>query len=97
MADIAKCESHFRQYNKDGEVYRGSINTSDVGVMQINEKYHLKTAEKMGFDIYSLNGNVAYAKYLYQKEGSYPWISSSGCWANGRTALKTPTPNVAVN
>jgi hypothetical protein len=88
LVDIAECESHFRQYTKSGGVYRGSINTSDIGVMQINEKYHLRTAKRMGIDLYSLDGNLAYAKYLYRTQGTDPWISSSGCWG-GQTALNS--------
>ena len=37
MADIAQCESHMRQYDSDGNVYRGVQNNQDVGVMQNNE------------------------------------------------------------
>lgn len=92
LADIARCESHYIQYDSSGKVHRGVINSSDVGVMQINEKYHLQTAKKKGMDIYSLDGNLAYARYLYKKEGSYPWISSSACWA-GHTAVKDTPVN----
>ncbi len=82
MASIALCESHYHQFSSNGNVYRGSINTRDVGVMQINEKYHLRTSKKMGLDIYTLKGNMAYARYLYNSQGSDPWISSSPCWGD---------------
>lgn len=82
MAEVARCESHFRQFDKDGQVIRGAGNKSDVGVMQINEEYHIKKAGKLGLDIYTLEGNVAYAKTLYEEQGVRPWFSSSGCWAN---------------
>ena len=81
LARIAECESRNRQYDKYGNVLRGLENRYDVGVMQINEMYHLETAEKMGIDIYDIEGNVAYARYLYEKQGAKPWISSSACWA----------------
>lgn len=80
MADIAQCESNFRQYDSDGSIHRGIVNHKDVGVMQINEYYHLKTAKALGLDIYTVEGNVAYARYLYEKEGTAPWISSKPCW-----------------
>ncbi len=80
MIDIAKCESRYRQFGTDGSVFRGVVNTKDVGVMQINEFYHGKTADKLGLDLYSIQGNVAYARYLYNKEGTAPWASSSPCW-----------------
>lgn len=89
LVKIAKCESHFRQFGKDGSVYRGKVNDQDVGVMQINEFYHLKTADKLGLDIYSIQGNLAYAKYLYEREGAQPWSSSAPCWnKDGKVALK---------
>jgi hypothetical protein len=80
MADIAWCESRFRQFNKRGDIFRGEINEQDVGVMQINEHYHLDTAKKKGYNIYSLEGNLAYARDLYGREGVKPWNSSLKCW-----------------
>ncbi len=80
LAEIAKCESTYRHFKKDGTIVRGKINPADVGLMQINEKYHVEQAKKLGFDIYTLEGNMAYAKWLYEKEGVKPWKSSSKCW-----------------
>ena len=81
LAEIAKCESRFRQYNSKGEILKGKVNTYDRGVMQINILYHGKAAEKMGLDLHDIDDNVAYARALYEKEGSKPWMSSSPCWA----------------
>ncbi len=80
MAKIAGCESKFRHFSKQGKVIRGEIVKEDVGVMQINETYHLETAQKLGYNIHSVNGNLTYARYLFQKEGTTPWLSSSKCW-----------------
>ena len=80
MIQIAKCESRFRQLDAGGEVHRGEINNADVGVMQINEFYHLDTAEKGDYDIYTLEGNTKYARVLYEKYGTTPWNSSKACW-----------------
>ena len=80
LAEIAKCESTFRQYSSSGEVIKGRVNKSDVGVMQINKYYHLKSAEKLGYDLHTIEGNMAYAKALYDREGTKPWNSSSKCW-----------------
>jgi hypothetical protein len=77
---IAQCESNFRQFNPDGTVVRGIVDSHDVGVMQINETYWLGKSESLGDDIYSSQGNVAYAKYLYEKQGTDPWNSSAKCW-----------------
>jgi hypothetical protein len=80
LVQVAKCESTFRQFGKDGKPIRGIANAKDVGVMQINEDYHLEDAKKAGFDIYTLEGNIGYAKFLYSKYGSKPWVHSSPCW-----------------
>lgn len=80
MAEVSRCESRFRQFDTDGSVFRGKINDRDVGVMQINEYYHLERAKKLGFDLYSLEGNMAYARLLYKEQGAQPWVSSSPCW-----------------
>lgn len=81
LIDIARCESTFSHYDKKGEIVRGRVNNADVGVMQINERYHLETAEKLGLDIHTVEGNVDYAKYLYKKYGAEPWSASSPCWS----------------
>ncbi len=81
LIDIARCESTFRQYDKNGNILRGKVNSDDVGVMQINEKYHLEKAQSMGLDIRTTEGNVAYAKYLYDTQGAAPWSASQKCWS----------------
>lgn len=84
LIDVAYCESRFSQFNSDGSVKRGMVNPADVGVMQINEKYHLETAQKLGLNIHTLEGNMAYGRYLYEREGTTPWKYSSGCWNQTR-------------
>ncbi|MDP2642059.1 MAG: hypothetical protein Q8P21_02090 [bacterium] len=81
LAEIAKCESRYRHLNSQGNVLKGKQNSYDRGVMQINVLYHAKTAERLGLDVHDLNDNVAYARYLYEKQGAKPWMSSSACWA----------------
>lgn len=80
MIQVARCESTFRQLRRDGEVHRGRVNNADVGVMQINEYYHLETAVKKEFNIHTIEGNTAYARDLYMREGTQPWSSSKPCW-----------------
>lgn len=87
LVDIARCESTFRQFHNDGTVVRGRVNKSDVGVMQINLAYHGDTAEKMGIDLYTIEGNTAYGKYLYNKYGSQPWSASEKCWSKSSSEL----------
>lgn len=86
LVEIARCESTFMHY-KNGEVVRGRVDNADVGVMQINERYHLETAKKLGYDIHTIEGNVAYAKYLYEKSGSRPWSASEPCWGSKVIAM----------
>ena len=88
LAEIAKCESSFRQFDKNGDVLRGKVNRSDIGLMQVNEYYHGAPAKKLGFDIYTVDGNLAYAKWLYNREGGQPWKSSSPCWGKSNSSVQ---------
>ena len=85
LAEIARCESEFRQFDKNGQVVRGRVDNADVGVMQINERYHLETAKKLGLNIHTIEGNMAYARVLYEKSGSQPWSASKPCWGKSST------------
>ncbi|HEY4509339.1 MAG TPA: hypothetical protein VJC13_03655 [Candidatus Paceibacterota bacterium] len=80
MVQVAKCESRFRQLDSDGDIHRGRVNNLDVGVMQINEHYHLDKSVEENYDIYTIEGNTAYARELYEKYGTQPWSSSKACW-----------------
>ena len=93
MVSIANCESNFRQLDKSGEVHRGVKNSADVGVMQINEHYHLDESVRKNYDIYTISGNTAYARKLYEKQGTDPWSSSKTCWGK----YENKTINLAVN
>lgn len=80
MIKIAACESHFKQFNKDGSVVKNP-NSTAMGVFQIMASIHEELAdEKLGLNIYSLEGNVAYAKVLYKDQGTTPWNASKACW-----------------
>lgn len=91
MIQVAKCESRFRQLDPNGDVHRGEVNNADVGVMQINEHYHLDQSVKKDYNIYTLEGNTAYARDLYERQGTQPWDSSKGCWG------KYENQNLAIN
>ncbi len=82
LIKVAECESRFRQYDANGDVFRGVV-PADVGVMQINERYWGDTADKIGVNLYTTEGNMQYARYLYLKEGLRPWKASSACWTKG--------------
>ncbi len=87
MAEIASCESHFKQFGADGQVLKNS-KSSAVGIFQIMSSIHSTFAdEKLGLDIYTIQGNVAYAKYIYEKQGTAPWNASKSCWGKSDAAL----------
>lgn len=80
MIQVARCESHFRHTLVDGSVLRGRVDRADIGVMQINTRYHAATAAKLDLDLSNLHDNMAYARYLYKKQGTQPWRASAACW-----------------
>lgn len=83
---ICSCESNGhpngepRQFNADGTVLKGKINPLDTGMCQINLKYHESTAMKMGLDLFTAEGNFAYATWLFETQGTTPWNWSRSCW-----------------
>lgn len=81
MTKIARCESRNRHLDRSGNVLKGEKTPLDRGVMQINLYYHEETARKLGLDLHDIDDNVAYARYLYEKYGAKPWMSSSSCWS----------------
>lgn len=83
---IAECESRFRQYDADGKVLKNP-NSTAIGVFQIMASIHANSADtNLGLDVYTLEGNAAYARYLYEQSGTVPWNSSKACW--GKTQVK---------
>lgn len=79
MIEIARCESQFLQFNKDGQVIKNPT-SSAKGIFQIMESLHKEPAARLGFDILTVEGNLGYADYLHQKEGTRPWNASANCW-----------------
>lgn len=80
MIDIARCESRFRQYDSAGKVLKNPT-SSAMGAFQIMASLHAAPAKaNLGYDIYSLEGNAAYARYLYEKNGTRDWNASKHCW-----------------
>lgn len=82
MIQVARCESTFRHTLADGSVLRGRVDGRDTGVMQINTGYHAATAARLGLDLTDLTDNMAYARHLYEKQGTQPWSASAPCWNN---------------
>lgn len=75
MIAIAKCESGFRQHDASGNVLRGGTGKGYIGVFQIGESLHAQPALNAGMDIFTLEGNLAYARVLYDQSGTRPWKS----------------------
>ncbi|HYC79547.1 MAG TPA: peptidoglycan-binding domain-containing protein [Candidatus Binatia bacterium] len=85
MVGIAQCESGFRQFNADGTPLRGGTAKRYIGIFQIDEQLHRARALSMAYDINTVDGNIAYARYMYFASGTNPW---KGCLS----APATPPP-----
>ncbi len=88
MAGIAKCESGYRQFDGSGAVLFDP-SYSMIGVFQINST-HLPESLTMGKDIMTLEGNIQYARHLYEVNGIDPWMSSFNCWGVNKTGAASP-------
>jgi hypothetical protein len=88
MAEIARCESTFRHHLGDGSILRGRVDQRDTGVMQINTYYHQVTADELGLDLEDFYHNMAYARYLYERQGVQPWSASQPCWGATQLAMR---------
>lgn len=80
LIEVARCESTFRHTLEDGSVLKGVVDPADTGVMQINKRYHQKTAAAMSLDLEDIYHNMAYARHLYETQGTQPWSASAPCW-----------------
>lgn len=86
MVAIAKCESQFRQFDEDGNILKNPTSTA-IGVFQIMASIHQDHAdEALGLDITNVQGNAAYARYLYEQQGTVPWNASKACWGKTQAA-----------
>ncbi len=82
LISVARCESTFRHTLADGSVLKGQVDNADTGVMQINRRYHEARAQGLGLDLFDLEDNLAYARILYDEQGTKPWNASAPCWRN---------------
>src|SRR5688572_25351326 len=88
MISVAKCESGYRQYASEGVVLRGGPAKQYVGLFQIDEPLHSAWASTLGFDILTPEGNIAYARRLYDAKGTQPW---RGCVKPASAAASATT------
>ena len=80
MIEVARCESTFRHQLADGSVLTGRVDPADTAVMQISKRYHESTARAMNLDLNDIYHNMAYARFLYETQGTQPWSASAFCW-----------------
>lgn len=76
---LISCESDGVQHNTDGSVLRGNVDSDDIGMAQINLRHHGLQCQRLGFDIYTVDGNLHCANYIYKHEGPGPWSASRRC------------------
>jgi hypothetical protein len=69
---VALCESGGKQFRENGKVIMSP--THDAGILQINVPIHRQAALNMGYDIFTLEGNIGYGMHLYRTEGLRPWV-----------------------
>ena len=78
---IAECESGLKAQaynpsNRDG--------SKDRGLFQINT-VHDPSLEKLGYDVWKVEDNVAFARHLYDQRGGWgDWV----CYTKNLIALK---------
>ena len=82
LEKIARCESAGKQFEDDGRLVKrvnknGSV---DYGKFQINDKHWELKAIELGYNIYTLEGNEAMAKWIYENRGTEDWYLSKKCW-----------------
>ncbi|MFT5831849.1 MAG: hypothetical protein ACI9SY_000222 [Candidatus Paceibacteria bacterium] len=91
MIEIARCESKFRQFTDSGNVLRGGVGGQMIGVFQFFDRYHESAANALGFDIETLEGNLDYARHMYNSEGIAPWNSARACFDVPSQNVSSPT------
>ena len=86
LLDIAQCESGQQQFDDDGKIikHKNKDGSIDYGYFQINSS-HIKHAKSLGFDIFTPEGNVGYALWLYNASSTIPWNSSKSCWKHSNS------------
>lgn len=85
LEKIALCESGGNHFDVNGEVLRGRKNSQDIGLFQINLFYHQSQAEKLGLNLFTEQDNITYALWLYNQQGTRPWLASAQCWRDGKS------------
>lgn len=87
LKPICGCESSYagkwwdepRQF-ENGEVLMNYSGNDDVGMCQINLTHNARKAKVLGYNLYTRGGNIRYANWLFERNGSAPWYESAHCW-----------------
>ena len=84
-ADGTAIEGSQRQHTKDQDVVIGQHTDPrfglDLGILQINTKYHGERAAALGYNLWDEADNWAYGRLLYREQGTAPWGASKDCWS----------------
>ena len=72
MVRIARCESSLNPTVVS--------KTKDGGIFQINDFVHGETLKQLDLDPLILEDNLAYARHLYNRNGTRDWYMSKHCW-----------------
>lgn len=78
MLKLADCESDFRQFDRNGDILRGLVHSSDIGVFQINidpkDTDWEFVARMTGYDPYTVEGNIKLAMLIASEYGYQHWV-----------------------
>jgi len=72
---IFYCESRHRQWDDKGKIV--SSHTADVGYAQIHVPIWGEKAKELGYDIFSTEGNLRMAHYIWEQSGRSAWVCSN--------------------
>ena len=101
MIAVAKCESRYRQFASEGVPLRGGSGKGYIGIFQIGERLHSDAAKAKGYDIYAIDGNIGYARKMYEARGTVPWRecapAASATSADGTAPVLTSDLAVGAN
>jgi len=78
---IISCEgARYKTLGNNQNHKNGVWWSEDIGYFQVNDYFHLKTATKMGLDIYDDTDNLEYGIWLLKTQGVRHWKASAKCW-----------------
>ena len=64
------CETQLRHVSDSGDVVRGKENPQDIGIFQLNLRYHLLEMRSQGLNPFKRADNIKYAQILYKQRGA---------------------------